>query len=356
MSSTCWGRKPYLSPKGTWVRSRTSRAMWPCSGSSNSPNAVLLGRSTAEPSRTRRSPPSLSQPIQGLQDLIGLLFRSILILHLHRHKRRCLCPLVSSLVECTCSWTLRKARFRTWTPVLSPEESPSLRNIPPSTLADPLVTWRATRCLGKWWKTNNMLVGTVVRNGQTKKSNKQMFKNFWPRLMSDCSNRSCLHSSPGDATPLSSPQTSNKSRRRILACGSPWMLSSCSSCEFHSRFPHILPDKHALRLAGWNRSGREAFLWRSRTTSFGKESLSILPGHILSFEKAPLPHFSPPSRRARNKSAPPPLSACLLGLARSPLPHTELLYRLSTLPLSRYTCTLHTTVVLLGSPSRAFGG
>ena len=163
-----WGG--HLSPRGTWAWNLTSRAMWPCSGSSNSPNAVLLGRSTAEPSRIHRAPPVLPWPIRGLQDLIGLLFRSILILHLHQHKRQCPCPLLSSLVGCTHPWTLMKARFRTWTPALSPEESPSLRNIPLSTLADPLVTWRATRCLGKCWKSKKHM----GRDSSEKRANKEI--------------------------------------------------------------------------------------------------------------------------------------------------------------------------------------
>ena len=176
------------------------------------------------------------------------------------------------------------------------------------------------------------------------------------RLRSDCSNHSCLHSSPGDATPPSSPQKSNNCHRRILAWRSPSLLSSHSPREFYPLSPHIPPDKHIAKLAGSNLGGREVLLWRNRTTPFGKASRSLLPGHSLALTPT-FPQISPPpSGRARNKSAPPRHSACLLSLVWAPLSLNGFPPLLCRIPCPRCTGILLATAVLLGRPSRSLGG
>ena len=205
---------------------------------------------------------------------------------------------------------------------------------------------------------NNILGGTVVRNGQTKKSNKQSCSTsqVWPRRMFYGSNHSCPHNSPGDVTPPSSPPKSSKSLHRILPCRPPSLLCHSSCCEFHAQARDILPGIPVVRLAEWNWWAQEVVLWWNRTSSFGKASRSILPGHSLAFPPSTERLTSPPSGRARNKSAPLQHSACLLSLARAPISLIGFPSLLCRLPRPGRTCIFHATAVLLGPPARALWG
>ena len=105
------------------------------------------------------------------------------------------------------------------------------------------------------WRMLDVLLGMggcrEFKHIQTHGRQRNCFKKSPPRLKSDCSNRSSLHSSLEDVTPPPLLREQNKVHCSYLADFAPFLIFFSLSCAFLPRYLHILDGKCVLELAQW---------------------------------------------------------------------------------------------------------